>query len=243
MEKHKARLAIYGKCQIEFVLDNPTKNELKAYIALSSFQGDKDNCFPGLDEISKRAGIDKRECSAAISSLVKKEWVLRKRRFGSTNIYECLFSVSHPETPDNILKQHIKRDDQGKFNADVSKSETGIDKEVSKRANDFVKVIAERQNLYHKKFISQNIRAIKELLLMSENNLETFKEFFTVYQGDKFYGNLPCVPNRVLKAASNGLAKNFKKISDNKMQLFYEQKGFKDREEYLESERIKSNVM
>jgi hypothetical protein len=95
-------IGIYGLCPIS-VLPHLKHNELRAYIALSSFQGNHDSAFPGLDLVAKRAGILKSEASKAISSLVKAGYVTRVRRYGKSNIYQVKLPImdesSYPENP------------------------------------------------------------------------------------------------------------------------------------------------
>jgi hypothetical protein len=120
-------IGIFGLCPIA-VLPHLKHNELRTYIALSSFQGNHDSAFPGLDLVANRAGILKSEASKAISSLVKAGYVTRVRRYGKSNIYQVKLPImdessyletpgdghlenpddSHLENPDNIIKNHFK---------------------------------------------------------------------------------------------------------------------------------------
>lgn len=98
-------LGIFGQVPID-VLPKTTGNELKAYIALASFQGNGDVCWPGLDQIAKRASLSLQATSEAITGLVKKGLATRKRNYGKTNTYRVLVPTkeaedSYQENPDN----------------------------------------------------------------------------------------------------------------------------------------------
>lgn len=80
------KLELYGMTPIR-ALSMTTHNELIALTTISSFQGQNETAFPGLDKLSERSGISKQAFSKAVTGLVKKNLVNRKRRYGSSNIY------------------------------------------------------------------------------------------------------------------------------------------------------------
>jgi hypothetical protein len=91
--KLTVRLGIFGAVPMGLLQDKTVKpNGIKAYIALSSFQGTNESCFPGLEKIAERAGIDSVPAtSEAIRGLVQAGWVEKIRRGkGLTNEYRCL---------------------------------------------------------------------------------------------------------------------------------------------------------
>lgn len=102
MQKNKIEYrteGIWGKTPIS-ILPFVTCNELKSYVALASFQGNSDNCWPSLEEVAKRAGLSTQATSEAISGLVEKGFVIRKRNFGKANNYRVLIPTIEPEKDD-----------------------------------------------------------------------------------------------------------------------------------------------
>jgi len=87
------KLGIFGAVPLVLLQDENVKpNAIKVYIALSSFAGTNDECFPGLEKIAERSGIKSTTAvSEAIQNLVQNGWVKKTRRgHGLTNKYECL---------------------------------------------------------------------------------------------------------------------------------------------------------
>jgi len=91
---------IWGKTPIS-ILPFCTINELKSYIALASFQGSNKTCWPSLDEIASRSSLTPQATSEAISGLVQKGFVNRKRNFGKVNTYKVLIPTILPEIDDH----------------------------------------------------------------------------------------------------------------------------------------------
>ena len=92
MNKLSVRLGIFGAVPLSILQDKGIDfSSLKTYIALMSFQGTKDNCYPSRPEIASRAHLSVKEVWRATNDLVRLGWVRRKQRGrGMTNIYECL---------------------------------------------------------------------------------------------------------------------------------------------------------
>lgn len=80
------KLELYGMTPIR-ALPITTHNELIALTTISSFQGQNEIAFPGLDKLAERSGLSKQAFSKAATGLVRKNLVNRKRRYGSSNIY------------------------------------------------------------------------------------------------------------------------------------------------------------
>jgi hypothetical protein len=101
--KLTVRLGVFGAVPMGMLQDKAVKpNSLKVYIALSSFQGTNDSCFPGLEKIAERAGIESIPAtSQAIHGLVETGWVEKIRRGkGLTNEYRCLAKLDEPGDPE-----------------------------------------------------------------------------------------------------------------------------------------------
>ena len=69
----------YGCVPIAFLQAKPNKNSLIVYIALSSFQGTNESCFPRREQIVERSGLGKSLVSQAIGELVRGGWLIRKK--------------------------------------------------------------------------------------------------------------------------------------------------------------------
>ena len=78
-QPEKVAVEIYGSAPISLLQSGCTLNELKAYIAIDSFQGAGDLAFPKVEQLAKRAGMSVSACSMAISRLEENGWVFRKR--------------------------------------------------------------------------------------------------------------------------------------------------------------------
>ncbi len=85
--------SLWGKIPIGLLKDNPTLNELKAYVALSSFQGQNPDCYPPIKDICQRAIISSGAVKKAIASLLRKGWVERTRRYRVSNLYRVMIEV------------------------------------------------------------------------------------------------------------------------------------------------------
>jgi hypothetical protein len=94
-------IGIYGIVPID-ILKDVTLNQLKVYIAIASFQGNNENAFPGMDALAKRASLIESATSKAVSELVEKGYVERKRRYGKSNLYRILVPCDDPSDSDNL---------------------------------------------------------------------------------------------------------------------------------------------
>lgn len=99
----KVAVEIYGSAPISLLQSGCTLNELKAYIAIDSFQGAGDLAFPKVEQLAKRAGMSVSACSMAISRLEYNGWIFRKRNYGKANSYVCLVSAM---TTDELKKKN-----------------------------------------------------------------------------------------------------------------------------------------
>ena len=90
--KLQVKLGIFGAVPILLLQDKRVKpNGIKCYIALSSFQGVKDNSYPSQKEIANRGGLTLNAVMEGLKNLEITGWITKKRRgLKKTNIYECL---------------------------------------------------------------------------------------------------------------------------------------------------------
>lgn len=101
----KVVVEIYGSAPISLLQSGCTLNELKAYIAIDSFQGAGDLAFPKVEQLARRAGMSVSACSMAISKLEYNGWIFRKRNYGRANSYVCLVSAM---TRDELKKKNSR---------------------------------------------------------------------------------------------------------------------------------------
>ena len=106
MKKNDSRnkIGIFGSVPL-FAIPLTTHNELKALVAISSFQGSDEFAFPSMDKLALRADLSLSALSKAVTGLVKKELVSRKKRYGHSNIYFLLYKT---ESLDEIKADNKK---------------------------------------------------------------------------------------------------------------------------------------
>jgi DNA-binding MarR family transcriptional regulator len=92
----RKRIGIYGSTPID-ALPLTTHNELKALVAISSFQGADEYAFPSMEKLALRADLSLSALSKAVTGLVRKELVSRKKRYGHSNIYYLLHKTESKE--------------------------------------------------------------------------------------------------------------------------------------------------
>lgn len=85
--------SVWGKCPISLFESNPTPNEIRVYISLSSFQGQNPDCYPPLEDVAARAKLSISSAKKAAAGLVQKRWIERQRRYGKSNLYRVLIAV------------------------------------------------------------------------------------------------------------------------------------------------------
>ena len=90
------KLGIFGSCPVLLLQDKRlSPGAIKAYLAIQSFEGTSDVSWPSRGVLAKRAGMSEPGISKATGQLVETGWLLRQRRFGTSNVYRCL-SYSDP---------------------------------------------------------------------------------------------------------------------------------------------------
>ena len=106
MKKNDSRnkIGIFGSVPL-FAIPLTTHNELKALVAISSFQGSDEFAFPSMEKLALRADLSLSALSKAVTGLVKKELVSRKKRYGHSNIYFLLYKT---ESLDEIKADNKK---------------------------------------------------------------------------------------------------------------------------------------
>lgn len=104
------KLELYGMTPMR-ALPITTHNELIALTTISSFQGQNETAFPGLDKLAERSGLSKQAFSKAVTGLVKKNLVNRKRRYGLSNIYFVVWEFADKEQikKENDAERRISR--------------------------------------------------------------------------------------------------------------------------------------
>ena len=107
----KAVLGLYGLVPIALIQDpNVKPNMLKVYIALASFQGANDKCWPSVAAIAKRAGVKPYAVPLATDALVEAGWLIKQRRAdkNKTNLYQVLVPVITTriqENPEKVIRE------------------------------------------------------------------------------------------------------------------------------------------
>jgi len=99
-ESEKRKIGVYGMVPIAILQDESvTKNMLKVYTALASFQGGGDSCWPSVAKIAERAGVRNNAVSEATDKLEEAGWIQKTRRSNQrqTNKYEVLVDVEQEE--------------------------------------------------------------------------------------------------------------------------------------------------
>lgn len=141
-------MPIFGMLPIE-VSSRPdiTLSELRVYNAIASFQGSDESSFPGLDSIAERAGINNVNCSKAISKLIRKKLVDRKRRYGTSNVYTILYEFKSLEELREERKKYLKeiRNDKLKnfeptILSKLDNIETRQDEHIESRQDDLIEI-------------------------------------------------------------------------------------------------------
>ena len=108
----KRAIGIYGQVPLALLSDERVKpNMIRVYVALSSYQGTSDKCWPGIQGIAERAGIPVNAVSAATEALEKSGWIEKRRRANErkTTMYRVLVDIEgipiseesgYPENPE-----------------------------------------------------------------------------------------------------------------------------------------------
>jgi hypothetical protein len=101
----KAKIGIWGACPIAVLQDDRlTHNAIKVYIALSSYQGSNERCWPSMADIGERAGIAAKKVSEATTLLENCGWIEKHRRSAKnqTNVYHVMAEVEYPEIDESV---------------------------------------------------------------------------------------------------------------------------------------------
>lgn len=89
----RRKIGIFGSVPIYALPLINSVNEMKALTGVSSFQGANDKAFPSIPVIAERIGLSESATSTAISGLVRKGLVGRKRNYGKSNTYFLLYET------------------------------------------------------------------------------------------------------------------------------------------------------
>ena len=103
--------SIYATIPIVLLQSGMGKNAILCYGALSSFQGNKDRCFPSRTQIANRASIKSLACvSRSLTELEKAGWLLRRKQGRKASIYQIISSVKneHIKAPKVAESMHVK---------------------------------------------------------------------------------------------------------------------------------------
>jgi len=91
----RSKIGIFGSVPVFALFEIGSLNELKALVGISSYQGTNENAYPSVEQIAKRIGLSPSATSTAISGLVRKELIARKRNYGRNNTYHLLFETEN----------------------------------------------------------------------------------------------------------------------------------------------------
>ena len=86
-------IGIFGSVPVYALPKINSVNELKALVGISSYQGTNEEAFPSLEKLAKRIGLSPAATSTAVSGLVRKDLVGRKRNYGRVNTYFLLYET------------------------------------------------------------------------------------------------------------------------------------------------------
>ena len=206
------RLGIFGAVPVKILQDERVKpNGVKAYIALSSFQGTKDSAYPSIPEIAERAGLSDRAAIDALKNLVDTGWVSKKRRGRMlTNVYVCMVYVDAPDDEeDGVMCEKLAHHD-------VQKNNT---LEVRKTCTSYIQDHLKDQKAKDQKIAHATLRALFEKVnpqyfhdgkqtgsiknLLRRHSLEAIKAaveklILLVASNEKFWRDQPITPASVL---------------------------------------------
>lgn len=103
----KAIARPFGVVPVDLLADRPSKGALMVYIALASFQGTSEECWPSRDEIFKRSGMVSMDTYyKGLHWLEGKGWIVRRQRgLGKTNIYCVMGAFDDPDIPENVTSE------------------------------------------------------------------------------------------------------------------------------------------
>lgn len=93
----RRKIGIFGSVPVFALPKINSVNELKALVGISSYQGVNDEAFPSLEKLAERIGLSIPATSTAVSGLVRKDLVGRKRNYGKTNTYFLLYETESKE--------------------------------------------------------------------------------------------------------------------------------------------------
>lgn len=89
----RRKIGIFGSVPVFALPEINSVNELKALVGISSYQGVNDEAFPSIKKLAERIGLSEPATSTAVSGLVRKDLVGRKRNYGKTNTYFLLYET------------------------------------------------------------------------------------------------------------------------------------------------------
>ena len=101
----RTRAPIWGMVPIEIFQDESmTPTMIRVYTSLSSFQGNKDSCWPKRAEIAKRANVGVDKVSTAITALIKAGWLekIDRQSESKSSIYYVLIESELPNQQQEI---------------------------------------------------------------------------------------------------------------------------------------------
>lgn len=102
----RRKIGIFGSVPVFALPKINSVNELKAMVGISSFQGTNENAFPSIPILAERIGLSPAATSTAVSGLVRKDLVCRKRNYGRANTYYLLYETESKEE----IKAHNKEE-------------------------------------------------------------------------------------------------------------------------------------
>ncbi|HSV95564.1 MAG TPA: helix-turn-helix domain-containing protein [Spirochaetota bacterium] len=215
------RLGIFGAVPVKILQDDRVKpNGVKAYIALSSFQGTKDFAYPSIPVIAERAGLSDRAVIDALKNLTETGWIVKKRRGRTlTNIYICMVYVDAlDDEGDGVMCGKLAHHDVQKNNTpEVQESSTSYIKDhlQDQKAKDQKIAHATLRSLFEKinpQYHHDGKQAKSIQYLIENHSLKSIEATAVklsrlVATNEKFWRDLPITPAQVLSTWSNIVAK------------------------------------
>lgn len=129
----RRKIGIFGSVPIFALPKINSVNELKAMVGISSYQGTNENAFPSIPVLAERIGLSPAATSTAVSGLVRKNLVARKRNYGRVNTYYLLYETESKEEIALHNKEEKRKERAARLKQNIQSFES---LEYSKVSND-----------------------------------------------------------------------------------------------------------
>lgn len=119
------KYGIWGAVPVDLLREEGlTDNALRVYIALASFQGGADKCWPTVIQIAERSGVARSSVSAATTRLVELGWIAKTRHKNTASTYTLLIKGSE-EKIEEIMKSETPGNPEESDSGNPSASDDG----------------------------------------------------------------------------------------------------------------------